>query len=203
MSLPGYLTDMAPDFFNIGHIEFGSEIYGPGKRTVIWFQGCTLRCKGCWNTQYQPVKPASLISPPELLQTILNQGCDVTFLGGEPLQQIDNLYWLVKELKQHRIHMMLYTGYELNEIEDDPTKKKLCQMIDILIPGRYRDDLRDTNLLWRGSRNQPMIYLNGDGNLHDENQAEIIIESDGTVTCLGYPSNGLIHYIKSLDGSYE
>ena len=29
-----------------------SEIYGPGIRAVFWTQGCTLACKGCWNTQY-------------------------------------------------------------------------------------------------------------------------------------------------------
>ena len=190
---------MTDNCFNVGHIEYGSEIYGPGKRTVIWFQGCTLGCKGCWNTQYQPNKPASLIPPSELFETILNHGYDVTFLGGEPLQQIDNLSWLVDKLKQHGIHIMLYTGYELDEIEADPPKKELCHKVDILIPGRYRDELRDTNLLWRGSQNQPLVYLHGSQQTIDENQVEITIEPDGSVTCLGYPSEELIKHIKSLD----
>ena len=190
---------MTADCFNVGHIEYGSEIYGPGKRTVIWFQGCTLGCKGCWNTQYQLNKPAFLIPPSELLETILGQGRSVTFLGGEPLQQIGNLSWLVDELKQHDIHIMLYTGYELDEIEADPLKKELCQKVDILIPGRYKDELRDTNLLWRGSQNQPLIYLHDSQQTKDENQVEITIEPDGSVTCLGYPSEKLIEHIRSLD----
>ena len=37
---------------NIGHRLARSEIYGPGVRSVLWFQGCTLACKGCWNTQF-------------------------------------------------------------------------------------------------------------------------------------------------------
>ena len=36
----------------IGHTLESSEIYGPGLRSVLWVQGCTLACKGCWNTQY-------------------------------------------------------------------------------------------------------------------------------------------------------
>lgn len=190
---------MSADCFNVGHIEYGSEIYGPGKRTVVWFQGCTLGCKGCWNTQYQSNKPASLIPPYELFETILNHGNGVTFLGGEPLQQINNLSWLVDQLKQHGIHIMLYTGYELDEIEADPLKKELCQKVDILIPGRYRDELRDTNLLWRGSQNQPLIYLHDSQQIEDVNQVEITIEPDGSVTCLGYPSEGLIKHIRTLD----
>ena len=123
----------------------------------------------------------------------------MTFLGGEPLQQIGNLSWLVDELKQHDIHIMLYTGYELDEIEADPLKKELCQKVDILIPGRYKDELRDTNLLWRGSQNQPLIYLHDSQQTKDENQVEITIEPDGSVTCLGYPSEKLIEHIRSLD----
>ena len=199
MFLPVFHTDMSADCFNVGHIEYGSEIYGPGKRTVIWFQGCSLGCKGCWNTQYQSNKPASLIPASELLETILDQGNDVTFLGGEPLQQIGNLSWLVDKLNQYGMHIMLYTGYELEEIEADPQKRELCQKVDILIPGRYRDELRDTNLLWRGSQNQPLIYLHDPQQTKDENQVEITIKPDGSVTCLGYPSEELIKYIKSLD----
>ncbi|MDY5871674.1 MAG: 4Fe-4S cluster-binding domain-containing protein, partial [Candidatus Methanomethylophilaceae archaeon] len=155
--------------------------------------------KGCWNTQYQSNKPASLIPASELLETILDQGNDVTFLGGEPLQQIGNLSWLVDKLNQYGVHIMLYTGYELEEIEADPPKRELCQKVDILIPGRYRDELRDTNLLWRGSQNQPLIYLHNPQQTKDENQVEITIEPDGSVTCLGYPSEELIKHINSLD----
>ena len=36
----------------LGHRLDRSEIYAPGLRSVFWTQGCTLACKGCWNTQY-------------------------------------------------------------------------------------------------------------------------------------------------------
>ena len=28
-----------------------SEANGPGNRTVVWFQGCNLKCSGCWNPE--------------------------------------------------------------------------------------------------------------------------------------------------------
>ena len=40
----------------IASIEEQSSIYGPGLRFVIWVQGCTLACKGCWNTSFWPKK---------------------------------------------------------------------------------------------------------------------------------------------------
>lgn len=115
------------------------------------------------------------------------------------MQQIDNLAWLVRELKRKGVHVMLYTGYELEEIEADPAKKELCQIVDILIPGRYREEVRDTNLLWRGSRNQPLIYLSGENDAIDANQVEITIDDKGAVTCLGYPSDDFRIFIQSLE----
>ena len=54
----------------IGHRLDRSEIYGPGLRSVIWVQGCTLACKGCWNTQYWSAKGGDEIQISELLKEI-------------------------------------------------------------------------------------------------------------------------------------
>lgn len=115
------------------------------------------------------------------------------------MQQTDNLLWLVKKLKEKNVHVMLYTGYEPDEIESDPMKKEACGMADILIPGKYREEERDTNLLWRGSRNQPLIYLGEKENTMNGNQVEITLSPLGEVTCLGYPSEEMSEFIRSLD----
>ena len=31
-----------------------SAVNGPGERVVVWFQGCDLRCPGCWNPSSHP-----------------------------------------------------------------------------------------------------------------------------------------------------
>ncbi len=185
--------------FNIGDIEFNSEIYGPGKRTVIWFQGCTIGCRGCWNTQFQSTEPNRLLERNELLKIIKDHGNDVTFLGGEPLLQSANLLWLIKQLKALGIRVMLYTGYEPEEIEQNGEWAEICAAADILIPGRYIDSLRDTNLRWRGSSNQKVVFNHDPKPIEERNEVEIIIREDGSVSCMGYPSKNMREHISSLD----
>lgn len=185
--------------FNIGDIGYDCSIYGPGKRTVIWFQGCTLGCKGCWNTQFQSQEPNQLIDREDLLEMIVNHGNDVTFLGGEPLQQSDNLSWLVHRLNDLGIGMMLYTGYEMDEIRQNKEWSEICDKADILIPGRFVESLRDTNLRWRGSSNQKILFRQNPTKVEEMNEVEIVISPDGSVACMGYPSESMRDHITSMD----
>ena len=179
---------MYNDTFNVANIEFNCEIYGPGRRIVIWFQGCTLGCKGCWNESMQNTEPNELVNREDILKMIVSNGCDgVTFLGGEPLQQSENLIWLMRGLKAHGINIMLYTGYEPEEISESPVFSEICGLADILIIGRYIEEKRNIFLKWRGSENQKVLFRNGDQITEECNQMEIRIDKDGSITCLGYP----------------
>ena len=185
--------------FNIGDIEYDCAIYGPGKRTVIWFQGCTLGCKGCWNTQFQSPEPNRMVDREELLWTIIDHKNDVTFLGGEPLQQSENLSWLVHRLRDLGIGFMLYTGYEMDEIARNAEWSEICDAADILIPGRYVETLRDTDLRWRGSSNQRILFKHGPEEVEEKNEVEIVISPDGSVACMGYPNKSIRDYVVSMD----
>ena len=93
----------------IGHRLDHSEIYGPGVRSVFWTQGCTLACKGCWNTQYWSSQSGLEIEVPQILKE-LNQleGIEgITLLGGEPLQQIDASIKLIKGCKEMGLSVFL------------------------------------------------------------------------------------------------
>ena len=173
--------------FNVAHIEENCLIYGPGSRTVIWFQGCSLHCKGCWNTEMQDFSPRNLIGREDLLSRLLHLNKGVTLLGGEPLEQSDNLLWLISKLKNANVSVMLYTGHELDEISSNSTWSEICKMVDILIPGRYKEDQRDITLRWRGSKNQQIIS-NIPEEIVEQNEVEIHIDEDGKITCLGYPT---------------
>ena len=181
---------MYGDKFNIANIEFDCEIYGPGRRTVIWFQGCTLCCKGCWNESMHSVEPNELIGREDLLKTITDSKCDgVTFLGGEPLQQPENLLWLMRKLKTKKTNVVLYTGYEEDEISASDVFSEICRHADILISGRYVEKERNIFLKWRGSENQKVSFKNGDRIAEECNEMEIRIAEDGSITCLGYPAD--------------
>ena len=48
-----------------------------------------------------------------------------------------------------------YTGDELQK--ETPDKKEMLSKIDILVDGRFMDDLKDLTLQFRGSSNQRII----------------------------------------------
>lgn len=186
--------------FNVAHIEEDCLIYGPGTRTVIWFQGCSIRCKGCWNTEMWDPSPRRLIERQELFDYLIRLGRDVTFLGGEPLDQAENLSWLIRRLKESGVSVMLYTGHEPEEIATNPVWAEICESADILIPGRYLEDQRDIALRWRGSRNQPIISSITDV-IEDCNEVEIHIDEGGKIVCMGYPAEDM-EEILDLDEDY-
>lgn len=121
----------------------------------------------------------------------------ITILGGEPLYQSKALMSLVELLKADGYSIMLYTGFEEYEINDE-ISKNLVSHSDIVIFGRYLDDSRSTFLKWRGSSNQK-IWINDyspykqiQEQFYDKvNEIEIHVHDDGCVTIVGYPENEL------------
>ena len=68
---------------NVAHLENQSFIYGPGSRFVIWVQGCSLRCKGCWNFRMWGFEKKQEYSISQLLKMIAAENVEgITILGG-------------------------------------------------------------------------------------------------------------------------
>ena len=88
---------------------------GPGIRTVVFFNGCKLRCKYCHNPEMWQLGELNYTSD-ELVQTILRnkdyfgKRGGVTFSGGEPLLQDKFLIEVCKKLKESDIHIALDTA---------------------------------------------------------------------------------------------
>ena len=122
-----------------------SEVNGPGIRAVVWVQGCPLRCEGCFNEQFQPFSPATLIPVDELAGTILAlPGIDgVTFSGGEPFAQAGPLAALGERLRRAGLTIVTYTGYTAEQLAsgDDPAWPALLAVTDLLIAGPYIAEL--------------------------------------------------------------
>ncbi|MBL4796928.1 MAG: radical SAM protein [Oleispira sp.] len=189
------------DYFNLSHVESSSHIYGPGKRFVVWFQGCALACNGCWNKEMWSFKDKLLVQREQLLDRILNtsniQG--VTFLGGEPLHQSSNLWWLIRKIREHSdLTIFLFTGYEQEELESQNNFSNILEFCDIVTLGRYQEDSRNTNQQWIGSDNQSVLYPDNSreaGQPENINQVEIIIEDNESIRILGFPDDMLINEI--------
>lgn len=167
-----------------------SVVNGPGTRYVIWVQGCPFKCPGCFNLDFQPLINKTLVSVEELADRILSvkdiEG--VTYSGGEPMIQAEPLYSLSSLLKKHRLTVLCYSGFTLEQLHhrNDPYISKLLSLLDILIDGPYVEE-KKANLLWRGSINQQVHFMTevySDCKLlieQDISEMEIAIGEEGMV----------------------
>ena len=134
----------------INSIKFNrSLVDGPGVRTVVFFQGCDLRCKGCQNPSTWEMKNGTEMTTDELV-TILEKEVvnkKVTFSGGEPLMQVDALIDIVKKLEGFDI--AVYTGHEFKEVP-----KELLDNITYIKKGSYKEELKSTVKPYVGSTNK-------------------------------------------------
>lgn len=134
---------------------------GEGLRVSLWVSGCEHKCKGCHNPQSWNRNNGKEFTNEtydylvEKLTTGVQRG--LTIIGGEPLTDYNypEVLKLVKRLKNEipSLNIWVYTGYYYDElIEQD--KLEIVDYIDVLVDGRYEEDLKDKTLKWRGSSNQ-------------------------------------------------
>lgn len=87
----------------------------------------------------------------------------LSILGGEPLcdenfQDVKELAYVFKtNVGTKNKDIWLWTGYEFEDIYNDPVKKSILPAIDYMICGRYVDERRNLKLKWAGSDNQRFI----------------------------------------------
>ena len=139
----------------INSIKFNrSLVDGPGVRTVVYFQGCDLRCKGCQNKSTWDMKSGTEVEVEELAALLKKEVCNkkITFSGGEPLMQAEGLIELCKLLGGFSI--AVYTGHELEEVPSD-----LLDHIDYIKTGSFREELKTTVKPFVGSTNQEFRRL--------------------------------------------
>lgn len=133
---------------------------GPGKRFVLWTQGCDIRCEGCISKHTWDKRSGFEILIEDLVKKMIiskKSGCEgITISGGEPFLQYIPLLVLLKKIRQEYDDILVYTGYKFENIKND--FKSSLKYISVLIDGHYEKE-RKSNLIWRGSNNQRMIIL--------------------------------------------
>ena len=141
----------------IAGIVRDSIVDGVGVRDVVFFQGCCKHCKGCHNPDTWDYNGGCHRFLGDVVNELAESSNDVTISGGEPLDQFEDLLELCRQLKGHGKSIWVYTGNVV-----DPTKRvyqQLAQYVDVIVDGRFVEDKKDCNLLFRGSSNQRLINL--------------------------------------------
>ena len=80
-------------YLNISKTLSHSRANGPGTRAVIWVQGCTIGCDGCYSQSTHPHRKIHLVDPLVLAKWVCSiEGIEgVTISGGEPFEQSEAL----------------------------------------------------------------------------------------------------------------
>ena len=156
---------------NYGEIKKTDIANGEGVRVSLFVSGCTHHCEGCfnpetWNFCYG--REFSSETEKELLNALSPDFINgLTLLGGEPFEP-QNQRALVPFLKKVREqfpnkNIWCYTGYLFDEelLKDSCARcevtDEMLSMIDVLVDGEFKQELKNITLRFRGSENQRII----------------------------------------------
>ena len=157
----------------IAGIDYESFADGPGVRAVLFISGCHHKCKGCHSPETHSFTYGTLVTD-ELIDKINEELIKRPFLsgitlsGGDPMYigNVDQVYELILDIRKTLPNktIWLYTGFtyeEIMESNDEIMKKRqeIIKNLDVLIDGKFVEDLKNLNLKWRGSSNQRVIDI--------------------------------------------
>ena len=139
-----------------------STVNGEGLRSVVFVSGCSHACPGCQNEAMQDPGfgdsiPLSVIYERIMKNKPIIDG--VTFSGGEPFDQCPLLAELAKQLKAQGLNIWCYSGYTYSELKQDPHKRVLLDLVDVLVDGPFIASSSSEHLKYRGSSNQHIYAL--------------------------------------------
>lgn len=163
---------------------------GPGERIVVWTCGCAKHCPGCANPELWEARPETALPNERLAALLLDLAARtgahrLTFTGGDPLEQADDLAEVLAAVRPAFDDVLVYTGFTLEQEAAEPKESTdgapppgrslnesasspgarwrlpagLAPLIDVIIDGPYVAALNDGRCGLRGSTNQRVIVL--------------------------------------------
>lgn len=133
---------------------------GEGVGVALFTQGCHFHCKNCFNEStwdFNGGKEFTKEVEDSFYKLVDRPHIDrVTILGGEPLAD-ENLETIDRLVANINKKIWVYTGNTFETLISNDKYKSILNNIDVLVDGRYVDELRDLNLKFRGSSNQRII----------------------------------------------
>ncbi len=158
---------------NIGQIMLADSANGQGIRVSIFVSGCTNHCKGCfqpetWDFSYG--EPYTEDTENEIIQELSKPYYDgLTILGGEPFE-VENQRAIISLIRRIRKELpsktiWAYTGftYDMDLVPGGcryiECTDEILDDIDVLVDGKFIEELKNISLNFRGSENQRIIDM--------------------------------------------
>lgn len=158
---------------NYGEIKKVDIANGTGVRVSLFVSGCTHHCKNCFNEvtwDFHYGVPFDDQAQEEVMDALKPDYISgLTLLGGEPMEPSNQraLLPFIKEVKRVYPNKSIwcYTGYLFDkELLSESRARcevtdQLLSYIDILVDGRFIEELKDITLRFKGSSNQRIILV--------------------------------------------
>ncbi len=152
---------------NYHQYESIDVVNGPGTRCTLFVSGCVHQCRGCYNKSTWSLCSGHPFTE-SLEEQIIHDLSDtkiprrgLSLSGGDPLhpENVSDILRIVLRVKAQcpTKDIWLWTGYCMNELTFE--QKRVVDLIDVLIDGKFEKSQADPNLSWRGSANQIIYYM--------------------------------------------
>lgn len=158
---------------NYATIKYYDIANGVGVRTSLFVSGCTHHCKSCFNSEVWDFAFGEPFTD-DIARQIIDSCAPgfvsgLSLLGGEPMEPV-NQRALLPFLREFRAAypqktVWCYSGYTYEELTGEGTRCRcevtdaLLSCIDVLVDGRFVEELHDITLHFRGSSNQRIIDM--------------------------------------------
>ncbi len=157
---------------NYATIKYNDISNGPGIRTSLFVSGCTHRCKGCfnsiaWDFNYGEVFDKRVED--EIMESLRQPHIKgITLLGGEPFEPQNQgaLLELTNRIRRElpNKNIWCFSGYTIEEmlsgrLSECETTRPLLENIDVLVDGKFVEELKSLMLKFKGSSNQRTILV--------------------------------------------
>lgn len=146
-------------------IRTDDMLNGSGLRVVIFLSMCDHMCRGCHNPETwtgKGSKPFDVDAVEEIYSELDKDYISgITLSGGDPLNRanVKDVYFLLKDVCERypNKNIWLYTGFTWEQILNDEEKLDVIKLCDVVVDGRFVQELADVNYPWAGSTNQCVI----------------------------------------------
>ena len=158
---------------NYATIKYYDIANGPGVRTSVFVSGCRHHCPGCFNAvawDFGYGKPFDKAVRNEVFASCQpDYIAGLSLLGGEPMEP-ENQRALLPFVRRVRARypektIWAFSGFTLEELRQEgahphcEVTEELLSLLDVLVDGRFVEELKDISLRFRGSRNQRLIDM--------------------------------------------
>lgn len=146
---------------NVAGVVAESIVDGPGLRLTVFTQGCRHHCHGCHNPQTWSFKPQRLWAVADIVSLVAaNPLLDgLTLSGGDPFEQVAACTELALAIQALGLNVVVYTGYAIETLLADISKRPLVLAADWVIDGRFEQGLKTLTQPFIGSSNQRIIHV--------------------------------------------